>query len=1014
MSLTLGLNAAVSGLLTNQKGLDVISQNIVNVNTPGFVRKVMTPESVVVAGIGAGVQQGALVRTVDEGLMSQIRQQTSIQNALDTTQTYYPQISDLFGQVGDQNSIAHQMQSLQSAFEALAPQVNTPAFQSAAVQSALDTASQFQQMTSQLQNLRLQADKGIQDTVGQINSQLANIYDLNQKIVRNGAIGADVGDLQDKRDTALTGLSKYLDIQYFPRGDGSIGVYSKSGKVLVDKVAAVMSHFATTITDPWMTKAGGNFGNIYLNGDPTADITSDIAGGQLSALVGMRDTVLPNLQAQLDELASKLKDTVNLAANRGTTFPTMQSVLSGSRQFTDPNNPTLNAVAISSNGTVGTSVTADGSAAADSTHLLTSLINKTTGASLGITVGQTLTLTNGSGSATFTVGAGSTLSSLETFIHAQTLGAVGFNTAIDSSGHLAITTVGGATPANDVTISGSGGNALATALGLGTTLAAGGGAGGTKIGSTALASSVIPVTLAAKAQTIWLSGNDDTTIAMFDTTGNQLASTTLRTILSSTAYNDASGNPTALDISTTPSPPGVTLTDIAAKIQNWMKAQSYQGNALTNATASLTSGKFVINTGNSSVSIALRDQSATADGSAVSDARVNFDVDGDGKADQTASGLANFFGLNDVFAKAVPNSIADSNILPLSTTTSTVRTIRLLDSSGQIGNAISIPAGASLATMANLINAQTQTVDSSLLTGTGLTMTSNATISISDANGTISGFPITLPSGTTTSLTDIAAAIDNVGGSVQAKVVQNGPNNYQLRIWDSRGTPLTVDVVGGTIGSSNLSNTLGLQQAHIVQATVVPEGSGYRLRLRQTADRELFIGATPDTLTPPGSLITDLGFHAASCRTAGNIEVRSDLKGSPSLLSRGAMQYNSDLGKYFLSEGDNTTALQISAAMTGKIAMGGAGDIAGGSYSIAEYGAAIIGVVSTNASHAKDQLDYETTLGQALDKQFTSFSGVNLDEEVSNMINFQQAYSASAKVISTLSQMLDSLINIIH
>ncbi|CAA7620240.1 Flagellar hook-associated protein [Candidatus Terasakiella magnetica] len=867
MAITLGLSTALSGILTNQKGLDVISQNVVNVNTPGYVRKVMSPESRVVGGIGAGVQTGAIVRSVDEGLMKDIRRQTSTQGALDSTQSFYPRIEGLFGRVGDKNTIANQIQTLQTSFEALSTQSNSSSLQLGAVQSAMDSTSKMFQMTQELQGLRLEADRAIQDTVGFINKSIGDIYDLNQKIVRNGAVGADTGDLQDKRDNALTNLAKYMDIQYFPRSDGAIGVYTPSGKTLVDKDPAVMTHAATTITDPWMTWAGGNFNKVTLSSVPDgADISTDFRDGQMRALLDMRDKVIPNLQAQMDELAQKLTLNINQVHNRGTVFPASSSKMNGTRTFQDPNNPTIN--------------------------------------------------------------------------------------------------------------------------------------GG-----------LIPAALTPSPQKMWLSGNDDTTIAMFDPNGNQIASTTLRTIMQSTSYTDAAGAATSLNIGATP---GVKMTDVAAKVQSWMRAQNYQNNGLTNASASISTGKFVIDTGSTSVSLGFRDQTATANGSTVTDARVNFDVDGDGNADQTVSGFANFLGLNDMFVRTLDNSISDSDVRPLNYMTSSARTIRLADPSGQIGNAINIPSGSDMGTIAALINAQTQTIDSATLSSSSMTTTSPTLITVSDANGTISGFPVSVGAGAVT-LASLAAAIDAIGGSVQAKAVQDGPNAFQLRIWDSRGMPLTVNISGGAlIGGGSVSTQLSMQSTHLINASVVPDGPGYRLRIRQTGDRELYIGATPDNLTPAGSLVTDLGLHAAATRSAGIVAVRTDIQGSPSLMSRGAMQYNSDLDKYYLSEGDNTTTLAIAKAMSDKVAMSSAGDIYAGSYNFAEYAASTTSVVAVNSSHNKDQQSYQSTLGQALDKQYTSFSGVNIDEEVANMINFQQAYSASAKVISTLQEMLDTLVNIIR
>ena len=157
-----------------------------------------------------------------------------------------------------------------------------------------------------------------------------------------------------------------------------------------------------------------------------------------------------------------------------------------------------------------------------------------------------------------------------------------FKTAIDASGHLAFTTVGGASPANDVTVSGT----LATELGLSTAVAAN---GATNTGTAALASSLLPSGVSQRTQKMWLTGNDDTTIALFDPSGNQLASTTLRTIMTSTNYTDAAGAATSLDISDTATTLGVKMTDVAAKVQSWMRQQSYQGNLLGSASASISS-----------------------------------------------------------------------------------------------------------------------------------------------------------------------------------------------------------------------------------------------------------------------------------------------------------------------------------------------------------------------------------------------------------------------------------------
>jgi len=100
--------------------------------------------------------------------------------------------------------------------------------------------------------------------------------------------------------------------------------------------------------------------------------------------------------------------------------------------------------------------------------------------------------------------------------------------------------------------------------------------------------------------------------------------------------------------------------------------------------------------------------------------------------------------------------------------------------------------------------------------------------------------------------------------------------------------------------------------------------------------------------------------------------------------------------------------------MNAKTRLETAGSIYAGKYSFAEYAAATISVVSQAAANSKTQMEYQTTLNESLAFQNASYSGVNIDEEIMAMMDYQQAYSAAAKVITTLRDMLDTLIGVIR
>ncbi|OFX12523.1 MAG: flagellar hook-associated protein FlgK, partial [Alphaproteobacteria bacterium RIFOXYD12_FULL_60_8] len=304
MSLTLGLTAAVSGLQTAQKGLDLVSHNIANVNTEGFTRKIFNAESVVLAGRGAGVQTGAITRQVDQNLLKDLQKETGINARLLTLDDYYSRMQDMWGEPGSNNSISHIVASLGAEFESLAVSPNASTEQATVVDSAVRMLDKLNLMTDEIQSLRLQADKELEAYATQINTRLTNISNLNDKIVYSMAT-AQTGttDLQDKRDLELLKLSELMDVQAFERDNGSIVVFSNGGSTLVDSTANTVSHTSLTLVNPWLSHAGGDFGDISV---ANLDVTNDFGRGRARGLVELRDSILPDLQAEIDQLTTTM------------------------------------------------------------------------------------------------------------------------------------------------------------------------------------------------------------------------------------------------------------------------------------------------------------------------------------------------------------------------------------------------------------------------------------------------------------------------------------------------------------------------------------------------------------------------------------------------------------------------------------------------------------------------------------------------------------------------------------
>ena len=80
--------------------------------------------------------------------------------------------------------------------------------------------------------------------------------------------------------------------------------------------------------------------------------------------------------------------------------------------------------------------------------------------------------------------------------------------------------------------------------------------------------------------------------------------------------------------------------------------------------------------------------------------------------------------------------------------------------------------------------------------------------------------------------------------------------------------------------------------------------------------------------------------------------------------------------------------------------------------SIASFAQRVVSYQSTQASNAEDDLQSQQVVSQSLQDRFDSETGVNVDNELSNLLVLQNAYSANARVMTTVSELFDVLLSI--
>lgn len=322
-SLNTAIGSAVSSLLAIERQMAIASANVANATVAGYTSKSANLETEVTDGAGSGVNVSSVTSNVNQYLLKDITAAISGAGADSTTADYYTSLQNLLGQVSDSggSDLSSLMTNLSTALQNLQTTPNDNSLKTQVVDDLDSLVSNLRETSDGIQGLRSQADQQISDQITQVNSSLDTIADLNKQIAQAKASGQSTADLEDQRNMALQSVAGAMNVNYFVDSNDQMHVYTAANQPLVDNtVVNHLSHNASSTLADGVTYTPGGTGiaGIFVAGE---DITGDITGGSIGALITMRDDTLTNAQDELDNLASNLSSSLNGAANQGSSTP---------------------------------------------------------------------------------------------------------------------------------------------------------------------------------------------------------------------------------------------------------------------------------------------------------------------------------------------------------------------------------------------------------------------------------------------------------------------------------------------------------------------------------------------------------------------------------------------------------------------------------------------------------------------------------------------------------------------
>ena len=299
---TSALNAAYTALRT-------ASNNIANVNTPGYSRQitVLRPEVGAYIGgsyVGQGVAVADVRRVYSEFLTQQAHQAQAQSAGATTRHQQLAQVTNLFADPS--TGIGTAIDTFFRSVQDLTQRPADPAVRQAMLSAAGLMSGRFNDVGDRLQEMRSGADRQLRLEIGAVNQTTREIADLNNKIALAVGAGASPNDLLDMRDAAIRRLSESVAVSSVGQNDGTVNLFLADGQPLVVGTSSNDMAWVADGLDPKAARIGIRTGSGVLPVEPQA-----VGGGRIGGLLQFREIDLPGVENELGRLAAALTMLVN-------------------------------------------------------------------------------------------------------------------------------------------------------------------------------------------------------------------------------------------------------------------------------------------------------------------------------------------------------------------------------------------------------------------------------------------------------------------------------------------------------------------------------------------------------------------------------------------------------------------------------------------------------------------------------------------------------------------------------
>ncbi|WP_295905421.1 flagellar hook-associated protein FlgK [uncultured Bdellovibrio sp.] len=301
-------------LMNSQTALQTVGHNIANKSTEGFSRQrveLMTNQPITEGNlqIGMGARAGVVTRVNNPWLEKQIQKEGTSMGYQDSRTNALSRVEQIYNEQANKG-LNQYMTDFFNSFRELSNNPESLASRTMVRESAAALTKDFSRVVGQLKDVQDDIDGQIKTTVDEINQITKEIASLNEKVQMVEIQNTPANDERDRRDLLLKKLGEKIDISWAEGKDGMVTVTAGRTGILV-------SGSGSSELKAQETEERDRVEIFFVGTGAPANITKQITGGRIGGALDVRDHVIEDMLAHVDNMAYTLAKEVNAAHIEG-------------------------------------------------------------------------------------------------------------------------------------------------------------------------------------------------------------------------------------------------------------------------------------------------------------------------------------------------------------------------------------------------------------------------------------------------------------------------------------------------------------------------------------------------------------------------------------------------------------------------------------------------------------------------------------------------------------------------